>query len=218
MIKSAQKGVVSPLVIGGVVVLGIVVFLVTSGTLKFPGSIKVDDQNVGKIETQNAQSTPKEEPKPEVKLNPEPFTDSKLGFSISYPEDWKVRSDTKGVSLYLPSSAGSEKADVLVIVNTAPLGELRGSKLSTVADLQKVYLKKQFSNMVVIKEREIKVVDTDAYEIEFTAIIKGENMRARYIMLTTTADLYGILASANEGMWNKYTGSLDAVISSFKLQ
>lgn len=211
---SGQKGFASLLVIGAVVLVGIVVFLVTSGKLNTANKDQ-DNQSASKSASPEV-AVPTQ--KPAVVLSDEPFSSTKLGFSIKYPTGWKVRSETNGVSIYLPAAAGSDKADAMVIATTAPLGALKGSKLSTLADLQKVQLEKQFSNMNVVKEGAIKIGDRDAYEIEFVANIKGENMHARYIMLTTTLNLYGILASANEGMWNQYKDTLDASIQTFKLQ
>lgn len=218
---SAQKGVINPLVIGGVVVLGIIVFLVASGALKFSGSIKVDDKSKSQTESQVSQPPPKptEKPKSEVKLNPEPFTDSKLGFSISYPEGWKANSATTNATFYKPSDTkGSDKADALVSVFSAAIGEYKDTKLATIADLHKVQLKKQFSDVNFIKEGEIKVGDQDAYEMEFTGVMGGENMHGRYLVLTSSSNLYAVLGGANAGLWNDLKDTLDASIQTFKKQ
>lgn len=220
---SAQKGVINPLVIGGVVVLGIVVFLVASGSFKFSGSVKVDGQNQKQEQSQGQQSeqtpVPTEKPKPEVKLNPEPFTDSKLGFSISYPEGWKANSATTNATFYKPSDTkGEGKADALVTVFSAAIGELKDSKLATIADLHKLQLKKQFSNLEFIKEEEIKVGDQDAYEMEFTGVMGGENMHGRYMVLTSSTNLYAVLGGVNVGLWNDLKDTINASIQTFKKQ
>ena len=216
---SAQKGVINPLVIGGVVVLGIVVFLVASGALKFSGSVKVDDKSKSQAESQVSQPSPTEKPKAEVKLNPEPFSDSKLGFSISYPEGWKVNSATTNATIYKPSDTkGSDKADALISVFSAAIGEFKDTKLATIADLHKVQLKKQFSNVEFIKEGEIKVGNQDAYEMEFTGVMGGENMHGRYMVLTSPSNLYAVLGGANAGLWNDLKDTLDASIQTFKKQ
>lgn len=218
---SAQRGVINPLVIGGVVVLGIIVFLVASGALKFSGSIKVDDKSKSQTESQVSQPAPKpiEKPKSEVKLNPEPFTDSKLGFSISYPEGWKPNSATTNATFYKPSDTkGEGKADALISVFSAAIGEFKDTKLATIADLHKVQLKKQFSNLEFIKEGEIKIGNQDAYEMEFTGVMGGENMHGRYIVLTSSTNLYAVLGGANAGLWNDLKDTLDASIQTFKKQ
>ena len=217
MTKSAQKGVINPLVIGGVVVLGIIVFLVASGSLKFSGSVKVDDKSKSQVESQVSQPTP--EPKSEVKLNLEPFTDSKLGFSISYPEGWKVNSATTNATIYKPSDTkGSNKADALISVFSIAIGEYKDTKLATIADLHKVQLKKQFSNVEFIKEGEVKVGEENAYEMEFTGAMGGENMHGRYMVLTSSTNLYAILGGANVGIWNDLKDTLNASIQTFKKQ
>lgn len=218
-----ETGVVNPLVIGGVVVLGIIVFLVASGSLKFSGYIKNDSnkpqENQNSVQNSQPTSKPAENPKSEVKLNPEPFIDSKLGFSISYPEGWKAKSETTNATLYKPSDTkGSDKADALVSIVTGNLGELKDTKLPTIADLHKVYIKKQFSGVEFTGEQEIKVNGQDGYELEFTGSVSGENMRARYIVIKGEKSLYAIIGMANAGMWNDLKAAIDASIQTFKIQ
>lgn len=217
--SAQQKGIVSPLLIGGVVVVGIIVFLIASGTLKLSGYVKVDDQNTSKTETQNEQAAPTEKPKLDVKLNPEPFTDSKLGFSISYPEGWKVDSATTNATIYKPSETkGAGKADAIITIFSGSAGELQDTKLATIADLHKVQLKKLFSDVTIIKEGETKVGDQDAYEMEFTGVMNGENMHGKYMVMTSPTKLYAILTGANVGLWNDIKSTLDASIQTFKKQ
>lgn len=219
MKDSAQRGVINPLLIGGVVVIGIIVFLVSSGALKFSGSIKVDDKSKSQAESQVSQPAPTEKPKQAVKLNAEPFTDSKLGFSISYPEGWKPNSATTNATFYKPSDTkGEGKADALITVFSASIGEYKDTKLATIADLHKVQLKKQFSDLNFIKEGEVKVGDQDAYEMEFTGVMGGENMHGRYMVLTSPTNLYAILGGANAGIWNDLKDTINASIQTFKKQ
>lgn len=215
----AQRGVINPLVIGGVAVLGIIVFLVASGALKFSGSVRVDDKNKSQTESQTSQPTPTPAPKAAVKLSSEPFTDSKLKFSISYPEGWKVNSATTNATIYKPSDTkGSEKADALISVFSGAIGEFKDTKLATIADLHKVQLKKQFSNVEFVKEGEIKVGGENAYEMEFTGVMGGENMHGRYMVITSSTNLYAILGGANTGIWNDLKSAIDTSIQTFKIQ
>lgn len=224
---SAQKGVINPFLIGGVVVVGIIVFLVASGSLKFSGSIKTDSNKPqeNQVSSENSQpeaqptEKPAEKPKSDVKFNPEPFTDSKLGFSINYPEGWKVKSATTNATIYKPSDTkGGDQADALVSVATGDLGELKDTKLPTIADLHKVYIKKQFSDVEFTGEKEVGVNGQDGYELEFTGSINNENMRARYIVIKGEKSLYVVIGMANIGMWNDLKDAIDASIQTFKIQ
>lgn len=218
--SSRQKGFANLLVIGGVAILGIVVFLIASGSLKLSGYVKVDDKSKSQAGSQVSQSTAQslEKPKAAVKLSAEPFVDSKLGFSISYPEGWKVNSATTNVTIYKPSDTkGTGQADALISVLSVSIGEYKDTKLATIADLHKVQLKRQFSDVNFIKEGEIKVGQVSAYEMEFTGVMGGENMHARYLVVTSPTKLYAVLGGANAGMWNDLKGAIDASISTFKI-
>lgn len=204
-------------------VIGIVVFLIASGSLKFSGYIKTDSQkpqaNQGSPQVPQPTSKPTEKPKPEVKLNPEAFTDAKLGFSISYPEGWKVKSATTNATVYKPSDTkGSDKADALVSIVVGDLGELKDTKLPTIADLHKVYIKKQFSNVEFTGEKEVKVNGQDGYQLEFAGSVNGENMRAKYTVLKGGKSLFAVIEMANVGLWKDIERDLDASVQTFKIQ
>lgn len=222
--SARQKGVISPLMIGGAVVVGIIVLLIASGSLKLSGSIRTDSskpqENQDTVkEVLQPTSKPTEKPKPEVKLNPEAFTDSKLGFSISYPEGWTVSSTTTGVNIFKPSSTkGAGQADAMVGVVAGGIGELKDSKLATIADLHKVYIKKQFGNVEFSEEKEVKVNGQDGYELDFTGTINSENMKAKYIVLKGDKNLFALVEVANSGMWKDFERELDASVQTFKIQ
>lgn len=218
-----QKGVISPLMIGGVVVIGIIVFLIASGSLKFSGYIKTDSSKPQEKQdsTQNTQpiSKPTEKPKSEVNLNSEPFTDSKLRFSVSYPEGWTVSSTSNGVNILKPSTTkGAGQADALVSVVKGELGELKDSKLATIADLHKVYIKKQFGNVEFTGEKEVKVGSIDGFEVDFKGTLNSENMQAKYTILKGTSSLFALIEVANAGMWGNFEKELDASVQTFKMQ
>ena len=217
----AQGFVANPLLIGAAIVVILIVVGIASGALKFSGYVKVDDQNKGQSGTQSVQSTPAptEQPKPQTKLNTEPFSDSKYGYSISYPEGWKVKEQTSNVTIFKPSETkGPEQADALVSVVAGDLGDNKGMKLTTIADIHKTYLKKQFSNAEVIGEKEVKVGDKDGYELEFTGTINTEKMHGRYIVLKGDKYIFAIVGMANTGLWDSEKNNIEASIQTFKLQ
>lgn len=220
-LSAREKGFVLPIMIIGVVVAGVIVLLVATGSLK--SSNKVNDSsktgdNVTSPE-QSPQVSPVETPKPAVKFFSEPFSDSKLGFSISYPEGWKVKEDTNAATMFKPSETkGSGQADALVTVLSGSIGDYAGTKLTTLADLQKVQLKKEFSGTEFLREGAVKVGDKDAYEIEFTGSMNKEKMHAKYIIITTSSKLFAILAGSNAGLWKDNEDILNASVQTLKLQ
>lgn len=218
--KSDQRGVVQPILIIGGAIVGIIIILVATGSLKFSGYIKNDNNQSrsDQPETQTAAPSPTEKPKPAVKLNSESYTDSKNGFSISYPEGWKVREQTDNVTMYKPSeSKGTDQADALIGVVAGGLGESKDLKLASIADFHKTLLKKQFSNTEFISEKEIKVNGQDAYELEFTGEVRSEKMHGRYILIKGDKYLFAIVGTANSGLWDSEKDDIDASIQTFKI-
>ena len=219
--KKAQAGVISPIVIGAVVVVGILIVVgISSGALKFSGYVKVDDTEKSSDDqtvTQPAEPIPTKKPGQAVKLNSESYTDTKYGYSISYPEGWKVREQTNNVTLFKPSETkGADQADALVSVVADKVGDNKDMKLASIADIHKTYLKKQFTSVEIVGEKDTKVGDVDGYELEFNATINTEKMHGWYIVLKGETYLYVIVGMSNAGLWDDEKGNVEASIQSFK--
>ncbi|MBI2595119.1 hypothetical protein HYW46_00090 [Candidatus Daviesbacteria bacterium] len=218
--KSAGFVASPPLVIGGVIAV-IIIILIASGSLKFSGYVKVDDSKKPQGDqtvTQTEKPAPTDTPKPAVKLNSESYSDTKYGFSISYPEGWKVKEQTNNVNFFKPSATkGGDQADALVSVVADDLKDNRDMKLATIADLHKTFLKKQFSNAEVTAEKEIKIGELDGYELEFTGMIGSDKMQGRYIVIKGEKYLVALIGMANMEFWDSEKANIDASIQTFKL-
>lgn len=217
-----QKGIVAnPMLVGIGVVVVLVILLVASGSLKFSGYVKVDDSKNAEtqptIQSEEPAPTP-EPPKSDVKLNSESFTSTKFNFSISYPEGWKVKEQESNVNFFKPSTTkGAEQGDALVTVAAGDIGENKDMKLTTIADVHKAFLKKQFNDAEITGEKEIKVGDKDAYELDFNASIGSEKVIGRYIVIKGEKYLFAIIGMANTGFWDSEKGNIEASIQTFKI-
>lgn len=220
--RFGEAGVISPMVIGGVVVLGIIIFLIASGSLKFSGFIKTNSNKPQDNQAESkatATSTPAPQKKSAVKLNSESFSDTKYGYSISYPEGWKVKEQTTNVTMFKPSETkGADQADALVSVVADNLGDNKEMKLASIADIHKTYLKKQFTSVEIVGEKETKVGGQDGYELEFTGAINTEKMHGKYIVLKGEKYIFVIVGMANTGLWDDEKSNIDASIQTFKIQ
>lgn len=223
--KKAQKGVVSPMVIGAIVVVGILVAVgISSGALKFSGYVKVDDSNKTQEDqtesvSENSQAQTPQEEKPSVKLNSESYSNTQYSYTISYPEGWKVKEQANNVNFFKPSvKKGGDQADVLVSVVADDLKDNKDMKLATIADLHKTFLKKQFGNAEITSEKEIKVGGQDGYELEFTGEIGVDKMHGRYIVIKGEKYLVALIGMAQADLWDNEKMSIEASIQTFKLQ
>ncbi len=216
-----QQGFVAspPLIIGGIIV-GIIVLAIASGSLKFSGYVKVDDPSKSqdsKPATQTQESLPAEKPKEEVKLNSESYSSTQYGYSINYPEGWKVKEQANNVNFFKPSvKKGGDQADVLVSVVADDLKDNKDMKLATIADLHKTFLKKQFGNAEITSEKEIKVGGQDGYELEFTGEIGVDKMHGRYIVIKGEKYLYALIGMATAELWDQEKASIDTTVQTFK--
>ncbi len=218
--KSAGFVASPPLIIGGVIVV-IIIILIASGSLKFSGYVKVDDPNKSQGNqpvTQTEKPAPTDTPKPAVKLNSEIYSNTKYGYSISYPEGWKVKEQAENSTFFKPSEKkGPDQADALVSVVGGDIGANKDMKVATIADVHKAYLKKQFGSTEFIGEKETKVGVQDGYELEFTGMINTEKMHGRYIVLKTEKYLFAVIGMSNAGIWEDEKANIDASIQTFKL-
>lgn len=202
-------------------VVGIIVLLVATGSLKFSGYVKVDDPNKSQDSQPVAQTeepAPTEEPKAAVKLNSESYSNTSYSYTISYPEGWTVKEQPTNVNFFKPSEGkGGDQADALVSVVADDIGNNKDMKLATIADLHKTFLKKQFGNAEVTSEKETKVGELDGYELEFTGEIGTEKMHGRYIVIKGEKYLFALIGMAKSELWDNEKGNIEASIQTFKL-
>jgi len=217
--ESDQRGVIQPILIIGGAVIGIIIILVATGTLKFSGYVKVDDSNkqADLPSVQTEESAPAQKPQSAAKLNSENYTDTNYGFTISYPEGWKVREQTNNVTMFKPSETkGADQADALVSVVADKVGDNKDMKLASIADIHKTFLKKQFTSVDIIGEKETKVGAEDGYELEFNSVINSEKMHGRYIVIKGAKYLYVLVGMSNAGLWDGEKANIEASVQTFK--
>lgn len=227
---SSQKGIVSPLIIVGVVVGAIILIGVLSGSMKFSGSIKYDKDSAPEYptpaSTQDSVSQPTPEPSEPAAaaitssvLNDEPYSSSSMKFSIKYPKGWEVKLQSTSVNIFLQSKTkGAGQADALMTLSSTPGAEYKDTKLSTLADLQKVNINKTFSDVKFTGEMDTKVGGLPAYEIEFTGSLNGEAIHAKYYIVTSGGMLYSLITLTTEDVWSENQSNFMASLDTFKSQ
>lgn len=223
---SAQKGVVNPLVIGGVVVIGIIVFLVASGSLKFSGYIKTDnsqtqDQTQVQSEENQPQETAKqEEPKPESLDLGESYTHSSPAFTFKYPKDWGLDTKERQVTIFTKDGGADNAKDspAGMVVSVAPLSdELTGKKIATLGDLLKSQIEKQFPNATTKESSETKLGTNESFVYKIVYPNKATDFQANIYLLTDGSNLYTLFLTARKDRFEKYEPTLQSIAETFTL-
>ncbi|HEY5601049.1 MAG TPA: PsbP-related protein [Patescibacteria group bacterium] len=220
--KPDGKGfITSPVIlVVGAVIVGIVVLAVASGSFKFSGSVNVDkpsSESVSQTDDSTSVSNPASNTgsNSKAELSDEPYSNSDLEFSINYPKGWEVKPQSTSVNIFLPSATkGAGQADALITVSSMPVGSYKDTKLSSIGDLQKGTIKEQFENTQIVGEKDTKVAGLNAYEIEFTGVLGGEPIRAKYYIISNDSDLlYSLIIFSAQDVWednqNNFASSLD---------
>lgn len=202
------------LIVGGIIVL--VIIGIASGAINFSGSIKYNRSQQESGNTSNSSS--KQERAPKIDLS-QTYTHTAPSYSINYPTDWAIAESGKVAAIY--SKAGgattTKQSEAGLMITTSSLGELAGSKLSTVADLSKPQLLKEFPGATISSEEDVKVGAYDAHVFNMVYPNNGIDWQGKFYVLTDADNLYGLIATANKPKWPSYEATLRAVVNSFKL-
>lgn len=215
--KSAHLGFIAHpaiLVVGGIIVL--VIIGIASGALKFSGSLKYNPSKQQSTNTPNSSS--KQNQTAKINLS-ETYTHTSPNYSIGYPTDWAIAESGKVAAIY--SKAGgattTQQSEAGVMITTSSLGQLAGSKLSTIADLSKPQLQKEFPGATISSEEDVKVGTYDAHVFNMVYPNNGIDWQGKFYVLTDADNLYGLVATANKPKWSNYEAALQAIVNSFKL-
>ncbi len=214
--KSARRGVAaSPLLIIGAVVVGIIVLLVASGSLKFSGYVRVDEPTKtpevsSPAPAQSPAPAPQKTPTSAVKFAAEGY--SGTNYTMSYPDGWVVQESGSTVAITLKE----KEAGMLLITN--PLGSLEGAKLSTIADANKLIAKQQFKNANFLKEEETKLNGQAAWRYELTANNDGTDIQIVYFVLADSNNMYTLIGTTTKTNWPELEESFLESFDTFKLK
>lgn len=217
-----QQGFVSPLIIV-LGLVGLLVLLYATGILKVSGSIKVNKSETG-AQTTSVPSTP-QSPTQERAIPPtsktelsETYANFDLNMAVKYPGNWIVDASQGTPTIFAPDlgATTAAKSPAGVILSSAPLKELKGTKFSTLTDLWKMQLKNQFPTATFGEDMDIRLGKYDAHVYNFMYPQK-ENFQARFYLLMDENRLYGLLATATEKKWPDYKQTFEAIAQSISL-
>lgn len=226
-VQCKQRGFIVPpvilLIVGGIVIL--VVIAIASGALKMSGSIKYTPKEQPAAEQQ---TTPKEEstqPVEEQITQPaqanlaETYTHDSPKYTINYPTGWGIMQSAKNVTIFQKSSetTTAQTSEAGVVITPTTLGQLKGSKLSTIVDLSKNKIKQQFTGATFTGERDTKVGSYDAYVFDLIYADNNKDFQSQFYILIDSDNLYGVIVTANKAVWPKYENTLLQIVNSLKL-
>ena len=140
------------------------------------------------------------------------YTSAEHGFSITYPEGWmEVPTSRPGYVISLASTEG------LVRVSVSPVGE--GTSLAEFGPQLSQDLSQHWGDYELVSKGEITLDDgTPAYEIVFTGIREGYNLKSKYVIVIQGAQAFFIMGFSEPARFEQDEAALDEVIHSFHLE
>lgn len=215
-----------PIVIIGAVIVILVIIGFASGALK--GSFKVSVNNQATPspveETQeSAKETVEETPAPTSTPAPaststfKTFTSEDMNLSFEYPEDWDVKESSDNVTIALMEEGKTNNAAAAITAVSKPLGSVKGLQFSSIVDLQRTALKKEFNVSEFTVDKETKIGEKAAWILEFNGNISGNALTGKYLTTVDDDNMYAITVLADEDKWSRYSADLQKVLDTFKV-
>ena len=218
-------GITPIIIIVAVGIIGLIIILTVTGVLKFRGNIGSTKTNETVQEEETSQTLQGGDLKSQSSPSPikanlsETYTNQSLGFSIKYPQGWQADDSGTTVNIFIKEegATSAENSIAGVIITTTPLGELKGSQLSTIADLWSLQIPKQFPGATITKKEQIKLGGQEAYLYVFSFTDKGKEFPSNFYLLIDKENLYGLIATTELQHQTKYEETLKSIAESFKL-
>lgn len=142
------------------------------------------------------------------------YTSAEYGFSITYPAGWMEA--PMGIPDEVVSFASAEGLPS-VTVSVSPVGEE-----TTLAEFGPQFsqdLSQYVGNYELVSHGEITLDDgTPAYEIVFSGIMKGYNLKCKYVIVIQEATAFFIMGYSMPARFEQDEATLDEVIHSFHLE
>src|SRR4030043_1021333 len=217
-------GITPIIIIVAVGIIGLIIILTVTGVLKFKGNIGSTKTNETVQEEETSQTSQ------DASLETQPsniqttadlseiYTNQSLGFSINYPQSWQVDDSGTTVNIFIKEegATSAENSTAEVIIPTIPFEELKGSQLSTIADLWSLQIPKQFPGATITKKEKIQLGKQEAYLYVFSFTDKGKEFPSNFYLLIDKENLYGLIATTELQYQTKYEETLKSIAESFR--
>lgn len=216
--KSAQFGfVASPPIIIGAVVIGIIVLLMTTGALKFKASVtKTNDSSNNNTVT----TSKKEEPKKVVAKDlTETYTSQAMKLSINYPKGWKIDEIGTNAVIYSMDLNAKDRntSPAGVILNSSTRTQTKGLSFTTLTNLAKESLSKEFTGMILDSDSDVKVGSYDSHLFKFTYQNGNNTLEGRSYLFATEDRTYVVMGTGLKSIWGEYEETIQKMIESFRI-
>ncbi|MBI2019044.1 hypothetical protein HYS95_00050 [Candidatus Daviesbacteria bacterium] len=211
-----QKGFVAspPIIIGGIIAL-IVIFFLATGSFKF--SAKVDQPNQDQAATTETAVEETPTPSPVSTSNFKTFTNEGMNISFEYPEEWLIQEGSNNVTIALLKEGSTKNAEAVITAAKGPLAGAKGLQFASVADLQKVNIKKEFNVTDFTLDEKAEISGREARLLGFDGTISGNPLTGRYLTTIDEDNLYALTVVTDRDKWSKHAADLQKVLDSFRL-
>jgi hypothetical protein len=207
-----QRGVGSPIMIVGILVIIIVVFLVATGSFKFNISTNSN-------ESSNTTGNQASNDKPEMS-EPKTYTNSKAGYTLQYPGDWIQRDETRVTAFYSPKEDDNDKFLENVVISADDVESQKSG--ITLDDLTQIWVQQ---NQKDITDGSFKMLDQGtttiggipANVVTYTFTNEGKSIKGRGTVALKSGIAYVIVYTAEVDSYDQFVSGADMVISSFQL-
>lgn len=212
MKKSAQQGVISPPVIIGGIIAIVVIFLITTGSFKFSGSVKDSNKPAGNTEEQSASET---------KSKPKTYQNEASGFSLEYPENWSIKENPSKeyvVAFYSPKENSSDDYTEFLGIKVIDTSSKPNVTVLEIADLWENQTRDASKSdaFTVVDRKSASVSGAEARDVEYTAKFEEEDMKGVVRITLNASKAYVFQYNAKANAYDKYLPDIEAILASVK--
>lgn len=208
--KSAQSGVINPILIIGVVIVAVIALLLATGALKFSASIKPTSGKPSESTQQPQQTTP---------AKPKTYQNDKNGISLEYPASWSLKenpSATYIAAFFSPKESSSDNYTEFLGLKVVDTSSKPNVTLQELADLWENQTKKAETTFVVIDRKSSTVAGESAKDIIYSGKFDNLEGKGMVRIVLKNSKTYIFQYNAEKNSYDKFLPDIEAILSSVK--
>lgn len=218
---SAQRGVISPILIGVGVVVLLIIFFSATGILKTNFKVSRNDQYQPEQQVappKDSQKSESEEPQSQLKS----YSNKNEGLRLQYPADWSIKENPAAgviVAFGSPKESSSDTFVDNVNVSVADLSSKPDTTLNEVSDLWQKQTEADLpAGAFKLSEiKPAKLAEQDAKQMVYTYSKEGKDIKGMVVIALKDKKVYIVTYTAEKASYDNFEDAANTIVSSLQV-
>lgn len=201
------------IIIGGIVVL-VIIFFLSSGSLKFSTSIKPDSSKPQQPEQKTQESTPTTQSKLKT------YQNESSGISVEYPENWSIKENPAAGIVVAFGSPKESSSDTFVDNINISTSDISSQPNLTLAKLADSWLKQTESapSFNLLDRKTTSMAGEEAEQLIYSFAKDGIDVKGMVVITMKNKKAYIVTYTAEAVSYDKFVDVANTISTSLQIK